>query len=197
MIRYEGRTVNAAPGNDVTLLLQEWGSGDSAALERLLPVVYRELQKLASGYLRGENPGHTLQPTALIHEAYLRLVSQKTPDFRSRAHFYGVAAQLMRQILVDSARTRKAAKRGSGEKVGLDKVVAAAPDRPHELVALDEALSKLAEVDPRKCKVIEMRYFGGLGNDEIAEALDVSIPTVVRDARFAEAWLRRYLDSGS
>jgi RNA polymerase sigma-70 factor, ECF subfamily len=187
--------MEARTGKDVTVLLNEWQGGDPGALERLLPLVYRELEKLASKYLRGERQGHTLQPTALINEAYLRLVSQKTPDFRSRSHFYGVAAQVMRQVLVDSARARKAAKRGAGEKVSLEDVVGAAPARPQEIVALDDAMTELAKVDERKCKVVEMRYFGGFSNEEIAEALGISVPTVVRDSRFAEAWLRNYLES--
>jgi len=178
---------------DVTALLIEWQQGDAAALERLLPVVYRELHRLAAGYLRGERPEHTLQPTALINEAYLRLVSQKVPEFRSRSHFYGVAAQMMRQVLVDSARRRKAQKRGTDERVSIEDVVASAPERPHEIIALDEALQELARIDDRKCKVIVMQYFGGLTNQEIAEILEVSVPTVVRDKRFAEAWLRQYL----
>jgi RNA polymerase sigma factor (TIGR02999 family) len=189
--------MSAAQARDVTALLMEWQHGDAVALERLMPVVYGELQRLAASYLRGERLGHTLQPTALIHEAYLRLVSQKTPHFRNRSHFYGVAAHLMRQILVDSARSRNAQKRGTGERVNLDDVVASSPERPHDIVALDEALSELAKVDDRKCRVIEMRYFGGLTNEEIAEAVGVSVPTVVRDTRFAEAWLRQHLGEAS
>ncbi len=173
--------MSATPPSDVTALLMEWQRGDHAAFERLLPVVYAELHNLASGYLRGERPGHTLQPTALIHEAYLRLVNQKIPSFRNRHHFYGVASQLMRQVLVDSARGHRAQKRGDGARLRLTAVKAGFADRPHAIVALDEALSELARIDERKCKVIEMQYFGGLTNEEIAEILGVSVPTIVRD----------------
>lgn len=179
------------------MLLADWQGGDSVALDKLLPIVYRELQRLAASYMRRERAGHTLQPTALIHEAYVRLVDQKTPNWRNRSHFFGVAAQVMRQVLVDSARTRNAAKRDGGEKVSLEDVVVSAPERPHEIVNLDEGLTELAKIGARKAKVLEMRYFGGLSNSDIAEALDISIPTVVRDSRFAEAWLRQYLDGRS
>lgn len=179
---------------DVTMLLVDWRNGDRRALDRLLPVVYQELQRIAAGYLRGERRDHTLQPTALIHEAYLRLVGQDTPSWQSRSHFYGVAAQVMRQVLVDSARSHKAAKRSGGEKLSLDELTLPAPERPHAVTALDEALTDLARIDQRKAKVLELRYFGGLENAEIAEALDISVPTVVRDSRFAEAWLRHYLE---
>ncbi len=184
------------PADDVTLLLADWRNGDARALERMLPIVYRELQRLAASYLRRERAAHTLQPTALVHEAYVRLVDQRTPAFRDRAHFFGVAAHVMRQVLVDSARKKRAAKRGGGHDVALDEIVVAAPERPQDVVALDDALVALAEVDPRKARVIEMRYFGGLGNAEIADVLEISVPTVVRDARFAEAWLRQHLGTG-
>jgi RNA polymerase sigma-70 factor, ECF subfamily len=188
--------MRAAPVTDVTALLMDWQAGEPSALERLLPIVYGELQRIAAAYLQAEHRSHTLQPTALIHEAYLRLVNQKVPNFRSRQHFYGVAAHLMRQVLVDWARNKNAQKRSAGERVSLEDVVASAPERPHKIILLDEALSELARIDDRKCKVIEMRYFGGLTNEEIAETLGVSIPTVVRDRRFAEAWLRQHLENG-
>jgi RNA polymerase sigma factor (TIGR02999 family) len=178
---------------DVTLLLSDWKNGDALALERLFPVVYGELQRLAAAYIRRERVNHTLQPTALIHEAYLRLVDQRLPDWRSRAHFFGVAARVMRQVLVDSARSHRADKRGGGVNISLDDVVVSASERPQAIVALDEGIAELEKIDPRKSKVIEMRHFGGLTNAEMAEALGVSVPTVVRDLRFAQAWLHEYL----
>ena len=188
--------MDGTSADNVTLLLADWRNGDAQALERMLPIVYRELQHLAAAYLRREREDHTLQPTALVHEAYVRLVDQDTPAFRNRSHFFGVAAHVMRQVLVDSARKHRAGKRSGGERVPFDDLQVATPDRAHDVVALDDALTALADFDPRKARVIEMRHFGGLSNAEIAEALDVSIPTVVRDARFAEAWLRQHLESG-
>jgi RNA polymerase sigma-70 factor (ECF subfamily) len=188
--------VDGTSADNVTLLLSDWRNGDAQALERLLPIVYRELQRLAAAYLRREREDHTLQPTALVHEAYVRLIDQDTPAFRNRSHFFGVAAHVMRQVLVDSARRHRAGKRDGGDRLPLDDLQVATPDRPHDVVALDDALTALGEVDPRKARVIEMRYFGGLSNAEIGEALEISIPTVVRDARFAEAWLRQHLEGG-
>jgi RNA polymerase sigma-70 factor, ECF subfamily len=181
--------------NQVTRLLNDWGRGDSAALDELLPLVYQELRKLAGGYLRGERPGHTLQPTALIHEAYLRLVSQDAPRFEGRAHFFGVAARLMRQILVDHARERTAAKRGGGAlKISLeDAPPVFTEEDAGSLLALDEALERLAAFDERKCRVVEMRSFAGMSVEETARALGVSEPTVKREMRLAAAWLRREL----
>ncbi len=187
--------MSTSVAGEVTVYLMEWQRGDQHALDRLLPVVYGELQRLAAAYLRGERKGHTLQPTALVHEAYLRLVNQKTPQLRSRSHFFGVAAHVMRQVLVDAARTRNAQKRNGGEQVPLEKLAVCTPDRPADILALDDALSDLARVSARKCQVIEMRYFGGLSNDEIAEALGVSVATVVRDRRFAEVWFQQRLSS--
>jgi RNA polymerase sigma-70 factor (ECF subfamily) len=189
--------VDGTPAENVTLLLADWRNGDAQALERMLPIVYRELQRLAAAYLRRERDGHTLQPTALVHEAYVRLIGQDTPAFRNRSHFFGVAAHVMRQVLVDSARRHRAGKRGGGDhdRLPLDDLQIATPEQPHDVVALDDALTALAAVDPRKARVIEMRYFGGLSNAEIGDALEVSIPTVVRDARFAEAWLRQHLEA--
>lgn len=161
-----------------------------------MPFVYQELRQLASGYLKKEKPEHTLQPTALIHEAYLRLVDQNTPHLESRAHFFGVAARLMRQILVDHARTRIASKRGGGQqKIALDDAQGLfVRDESAELLALDEALKKLAAFDERKCRVIEMRSFGGMSVEETARALGVSEPTVKRETRLAQSWLRRELE---
>ena len=178
--------------HDVTRLLAEWAAGNRQALDDLTPMVYRELRQLAASSLRRERQGHTLQPTALVHEAYLRLVEQKNPDWQNRSHFFGVAAHLMREILVDHARKRKAGKR-SGEKVSLEEAVSFQRERSHSLLALDSSLSSLEKLDPRKCKTIELRYFGGLSMDEIAQALDVSPVTVRRDLRMAEAWLHNQM----
>jgi RNA polymerase sigma-70 factor, ECF subfamily len=173
-------------------LLAAWTQGDQAALEQLTPLVYQELHQLAHSYLRRERADHTLQPTALIHEAYLRLIDQKIEQFENRAHFYGVAARLMRQILVEYARSHHAAKRGGGAlKLTLDAAVNSAQEHPAELIALDDALTALAQFDERKCHVIELRYFGGLSVEETALALGISVPTVVRDQRMAQAWLHR------
>ncbi|HKY28379.1 MAG TPA: sigma-70 family RNA polymerase sigma factor [Pyrinomonadaceae bacterium] len=183
--------------SQVTRLLLNWQSGDKAALDDLMPLVYHELRKLASGYLKAERRDHTLQPTALIHEAYVRLVDQEIPEWQNRAHFYGVAARLMRQILVDHARSRGAAKRGGEQvKLSLDDAPAVFT---HEdttgLLMLDEALKKLAALDERKARVVEMRAFGGMSVEDTAHALGVSEPTVKRDMRLAQAWLRREMDS--
>lgn len=180
----------------VTRLLFDWSKGDKAALDALMPVVYDELRRLAARQVRNERPGHTLQATALIHEAYVRLVDQDLPNFESRAHFYGVASRLMRQILVDHARARAAARRGGGAvKIPLDE----APDISSDsdagaLLALDRALAKLGASDERKCRVIEMRSFGGLSVEETARVLGVSEPTVKRETRLAQEWLRRELE---
>ena len=174
--------------HEVTRLLGEWAKGNEHAVEELTPLVYRELRKLAAGYLRREQPGHTLQPTALVHEAYLRLIDQSTPDWQSRSHFYGVAARLMRQILVDHARRKQAGKR-AGLKVPLEQALNFQPDRREDLLALDAGLTTLERIDSRKCKAVELLYFGGLSLDEIAQALNVSPRTVRRDLRMAEAWL--------
>lgn len=181
--------------NQVTQLLAGWNRGETGALERLMPVVYDELRRLAAKSLRSEKPGHTLQPTALIHEAYLRLVDQRLPEFESRAHFFGVASRLMRQILVDHARARVAAKRGAGGvKISLDDAPEpASEDNAAGLLALDEALSRLAEFDERKSRIIEMRSFGGMSVEDVAVALGVSEPTIKRETRLAQAWLKREL----
>ncbi|MDQ6701217.1 MAG: ECF-type sigma factor [Acidobacteriota bacterium] len=174
------------------MLLLDWSKGNKAALDELTPLVYQELRRLASGFFRNERPGHTLQPTALIHEAYVRLIDQDQPKWRSRTHFFGVAAHLMRQILVDHARGRGAAKRGGGAPPAtLDETIAMSVRRPANLVALDDALSALAVFDARKCRAIELRFFGGLTIDETAEAMGISVATVVREVRMAEAWLYR------
>jgi RNA polymerase sigma factor (TIGR02999 family) len=160
-----------------------------------MPAIYQELHKIAGSYLRRERAEHTLQPTALIHEAYLRLVGPNLPSFKSRTHFYGVAAHVMRQILVEHARARGAAKRGAGgQKVSLDDVTLFSAERTADLVALDDALTTLAGFDERKSKVIELRFFAGLSLDDTADALGVSVATISRELRLAQAWLHRELD---
>ncbi|MBM3784317.1 MAG: sigma-70 family RNA polymerase sigma factor [Acidobacteria bacterium] len=177
---------------EVTRLLGEWRDGNRAALDALLPLVYEELRKLAESYIGREREGHTLQPTALVHEAYVRLIGQEVPDFQNRAHFFGVAAHLMRQVLVDSARKFRAAKRGGGRKVSLDGIgIDIGDDKANSpFLSLNEALENLEKVDARKAKILEMKYFGGLTLDEIVEASGVSKATVSRDLRSAEAWVR-------
>lgn len=181
--------------HNVTQLLAQWANGDEQALNSLTPIVYNELRQLAAAYLRREQPNHSLQPTALVHEAYLRLVDQHKPNFQNRSHFFGVAARLMRQILVDHARRRHAAKR-THVSVPLDCVVSFEKERSGDLLALDRSLIELEKLDPRKCKAIELRYFVGLSMEEIAEALAVSEITVRRDLRLAEAWLQHEIQHG-
>jgi RNA polymerase sigma-70 factor (ECF subfamily) len=179
----------------VSDLLIAWGRGEPAALEQLTPRVYGELHKLARAYLRRGNPSHSLQPTALINEAFLRLLDQSQPvDWQNRAHFFGIAAQLMRGILVDHARARYAAKRGGvATVVTLDDCMGVSSGRPPNVLEVDQALDRLAAVDERKARVIELRYFGGLDREEVAAALGLTVSTVKRDLRFGEAWLRRFL----
>jgi RNA polymerase sigma-70 factor (ECF subfamily) len=179
---------------EITQLLLAWSDGDQAALDKLTPLVYAELRRLARGYMFGERPGHTLQTTALINEAYLRLIDWKNVRWQGRAHFFGVAAQVMRRILVDFARARHYAKRGgAAQQVSLDEAVTIHEDRSAEIIALDEALKSLAEIDPRKSQVVELRFFGGLNAKETAEALKVSQRTVEREWNSARAWLYREL----
>src|SRR5581483_1291860 len=179
----------------VTVLLQRFANGDKVALDTLIPLVYTELQRLARGYLRNERSGHTLQPTALVHEAYARLLRQDQPDYQNRAHFLGVAAQVMRQILIDHARTKNAEKRGGGRpNFSMEEATEIAMDRPSELIAIDDALNELARTDSLKAKLIEMRFFGGLTAEESAEALQMSVNEVRRHLRVAQAWLKRELD---
>ena len=163
-------------------------------MNRLMPLVYSELRKLADGYLRNERPGNTLQPTALVHEAYLRLIRQDQPDFRSRSHFLAIASHIMRQILIDHARLRNAGKRGGGTpKYSLDEAMSAAVERPSIMLAVDDALTELEKHDPMKAKLIEMRFFGGLTAEESAEALDLPVHKVRGALRVAQAWLQREL----
>ena len=184
--------------SDVTLLLQKIEQGDASAADQLLPLVYQELRKLAASKMSRESAAQTLQPTALVHEAYVRLIGQDIPDFQNRAHFFGVAAHLMRQVLVDSARKFRAGKRGGGNKVSLDGmgIDIGDPNVNSPFLALDEALQQLEKLDPRKGKILEMKYFGGLTLDEIVEATGVSKATVSRDLRSAEAWIRVQLTAG-
>jgi RNA polymerase sigma factor (TIGR02999 family) len=176
----------------VTQLLADWKNGNKQALDQLVPLVYQELRRLADHYLRDERSAATLQPTVLVHEAYMRLVAQSLPDWQSRTHFFGVAAHLMRQILVDQARRRHSAKRGSDAvKVSIEEAVSFSPERGRDIEQLDDALTALAAFDERKAKVIELRFFGGLDLQETAEALGISTATVGREQRVAEAWLHR------
>ena len=183
------------------MLLRAWRAGEAAALDDLMPLVYEELYRLAGRQLRGERPGHTLRPTDLVSEAYLRLTSGATPEWIDRAHFFGVAARSMRQILTDHARRRGASKRGAGKRPITFEEDLVAVGRADELVALDEALTALAELDERKARTVELHYFGGLTQEEIAAVLDVHVNTVARDLRLATAWLRGHLhesgDGGS
>jgi RNA polymerase sigma factor (TIGR02999 family) len=187
--------VGQPESRDVTRLLESWSGGDKAALGELLPIVYRELRGLAASYIRRERPDHTLQPTALVHEAYLRLVDQSQVRSPTRAHFFAVAANLMRQILVNHAERHKAAKRGGGNKVSLEDGAAAVAPRGVDVIALDQALNKLTLLDPRQGRIVELRFFGGLTEDEIAKVLGVSPITVKRDWRIARALLHRELSA--
>lgn len=183
-------------GADVTQLLADWAGGDRGALDALMPVVYGELRKIADGYLRRERGSHTLQPTALVHEAWLRLIKTDDPSFAHRNQFFALAAQMMRRILVDHARVVNADKRGGGAVKTLLDAVPGVPDQTVELIALDEALEQLARVSPRQARVIELRYFGGLGVEEMAGILGVSPATVSRDQKTAEAWLGMAMQTG-
>jgi RNA polymerase sigma-70 factor, ECF subfamily len=184
--------------NEVTRLLLDWRGGDRAALDQLVAVVHDELRRLARHYMRGERDGHTLQTSALINEAYLRLVDHTNIDWKNRAHFFGVAAQAMRRVLVDHARSRGYQKRGAGaQAVELEEAAMLAGDRASELVALDDALRELERFDPRKAQVVELRYFGGLTGEETAEVLGISPPTVQREWQSAKLWLLRTLSNSS
>jgi RNA polymerase sigma factor (TIGR02999 family) len=186
--------MQAHPPNQVTKLLLDWSKGDQRALNDLMPLVYQELKKLAGSYLRAERPDHTLQPTALIHEVYLRLIGQNMPEWESRAHFFGVAARLMRQILVDHARSRAAQRRGGSQsRILLEDAPVFSQEQASDLLDFDEALRKLAELDERKARIIEMRSFAGMSVVETARALGISEPTVKREMRLAKAWLLREL----
>jgi RNA polymerase sigma factor (TIGR02999 family) len=183
---------------EVTELLLAWSAGDKQALDQLFPVVYRELHRMARRYMTTENPGHTLQASALVNEAYLKLVDVRQMQWQNRAHFFGVAAELMRRILVDFARRRHYLKRGGGARaVTLNEDLDISAAQTTNLVALDDALNALAEVDPRRVRVVELRFFAGLSVEETAEVLKVSPDTVVRDWRLAKVWLHRELKKGA
>ena len=184
----------AGAPSKLTLELKAWGRGDVEARERIIPVVYEELRRLARRYMRDEGPGRTLQTTALVNEAYLRLIDIENVNWQDRTHFFAVSARIMRRILVDSARARKAGKRGGGAPhISLEQAPEVSTQRAEELIALDEALDKLSEVDARKAQVVELRFFSGLSVEETAAALDVSSRSVVRDWNLAKAWLMREL----
>jgi RNA polymerase sigma-70 factor (ECF subfamily) len=183
---------------EVTHLLLDWSRGDQAALDKLMPLVYGELRRMANRYMRRERSGHTLQATALINEAYLRLVDQQNVQWQNRAHFFAISAQLMRRILVDHARSHTRAKRGGGVlRVSLNEALVPSQERAAELVALDEALKRLATIDLRKSQVVELRFFGGLSVEETAEVLKVTPMTVTRDWKTAKAWLHREISNES
>ena len=183
--------------NEVTQLLLAWSQGDRSALDRLIPLVYAELRRLAHHYMGLERPGHTLQTTALVNEAYLRLIDSSQVQWQNRAHFFAVSAQLMRRILVDFARAHRNLKRGGeAQRVSLDEALLAPQETDADLVALDEALTALAAIDPRQARAVELRFFGGLSVEETAEVLQVSPETVHREWRVAKAWLLRELQSG-
>jgi RNA polymerase sigma factor (TIGR02999 family) len=180
----------------VTELLQQWSQGDDAALAELTPLVYEELRRLAHHYMEGERPDHTLQTTALVNEAYLRLADQTSPNWQSRAHFFAVAARAMRRILVSYARSNRAQKRGGGAgTIELDEAAILSPEQSNEIVDVHEALERLGRLDERKARVVELKYFGGLNHDEIAEVMKISTITVRRDWVFAKAWLHNELHS--
>jgi RNA polymerase sigma-70 factor, ECF subfamily len=178
------------PSTEVTQWLVAWGNGDETALSKLIPVVYQELHQMAARYMRREKPGHTLQTSGLVHEAYLKLVNQKNVQWQNRAHFFGVAAQLMRRILVDHARKHARLKRGgAAQKLSLDETAIVSGDRATQFIALDDALTCLAEIDPNKSRIVELKFFGGLDFEEVAEVQNVSSRTIRREWRKARAWL--------
>lgn len=183
------------PGRTVTHLLQEWRGGNQAALDEVIPLVYRELHNLAASYMRRERAGHTFRPTDLVAEAYVRLAEGTNPHWNDRVHFFGIAARTMRQILVDHARKRNADKRGAGERAVTfeEDQVAARAERPDDMIALDDAMTELAKIDERKARTIELHYFAGMTQEEIAAMLEVHVNTVARDLKLAEAWIARHL----
>jgi RNA polymerase sigma factor (TIGR02999 family) len=181
---------------EITVLLAQFAKGDEGAISKLLPLVYDELHRLAASYMRRERPDHTLQPTALVNEAYLKLLEQHDANWQNRAHFFGVAAQLMRRILIDHARGHLRAKRGAGQKVALDEALAFSEEQSGELVALHEALERLEKLDARQGRIVELRFFGGLTLEETASVLDISPKTVERDWQVAKAWLNMELKEG-
>jgi RNA polymerase sigma factor (TIGR02999 family) len=190
----EFKTMSQPPSSQITQLLLAWGNGEKRALEELMPLVYDELRRLAKFYMRGQSPGHTLQTTALVNEAYLRLVDSSRVNWQNRTHFYAMAAQLMRRVLVDFARSKNSLKRGGEQiQITLDERIETPFEKETDLVALDEALENLAELNLRQSQIVELRYFGGLSEEEIAETLKISVRTVRRDWSLARAWLYREL----
>jgi len=187
----------APPRGEVSGLLRAWGDGDRGALDKLTPIVYDELHRLARRYMRGERPGHSLQTSALVNEAYMRLVDYKGMQWQNRAHFFAVSAQLMRRILVEHARRHNLKRGGGVQHVSLEETAIVGGEQSADLVALDEAMDALARLDPRKVQVVEMRFFGGLSVEETAEVLKVSSVTVMRDWSTAKAWLYRELTGGT
>jgi RNA polymerase sigma factor (TIGR02999 family) len=182
---------------DITALLVDWNNGDKSAMERLLPLVEKELHRLAHAYMRREDPDHMLQTTALINETYLRLVDQRKVQWQNRAHFFGIAAQIMRRILLNYARDQNRQKRGGKAiHVSLSEALIMTAEKDREIIALNDALNRLEEVDERKAKVVELRFFGGLTVEEVAEVLNISTVTVLRDWAFAKAWLSREMQNG-
>jgi RNA polymerase sigma factor (TIGR02999 family) len=189
--------MNPLSSSEITQILISWKQGNESALEQLVPLVQKELRRIAKHYMAGEKDGHLLQPTALVNEAYVRLIDWKNVEWKNRAHFFGMAAQIMRRVLVDFARAKGTQKRGGENlQVTLSAAEDVTPPRNADLVALDDALKRLAELNDRQAKVVEMRFFGGLNAKETAEALDISIATVRRDWSMAEAWLYRELKNG-
>jgi len=198
VLQRNGDRMPIEPRSEVTLLLRRLTAGDKSALDQLMPVIYTELHQLASSYMRRERPGHTLQTTALVHEAYLQLVGQKNAQWQNRTQFFAVAAQLMRRILVDHARTHHAAKRGGNlPRLSLDEAIVMAKERGGDLLAVDELLQRLAVIDPHQARIVELRFFGGLSVEETAQALSISDRTVKRDWAMAKAWFQRELQRAS
>jgi RNA polymerase sigma-70 factor, ECF subfamily len=196
-VKPEDQSSKVSPSGEVSTLLRAWTRGDRSALDRLTPIVYEELRRLARYYLRGERTGHSLQTTALVNEAYLRLVDYKRMQWHDRAHFFAVSAQVMRRILVEHARRHNLKRGGAVQHVSMDQAAVVGGGRAADLVALDEAMQTLARLDPRKAQVVELRFYGGLSVEEIAEVLKVSSVTVMRDWSTAKAWLYREMTSGT
>jgi RNA polymerase sigma-70 factor (ECF subfamily) len=193
LLSFERKTATAG-SQQITHLLLAWGEGDQTALEKLMPLVYEELRRVAARHMRRQGPGHTLQTTALVNEAYVRLIDSSQVRWQNRAHFFAVSAQMMRRILIDFARSRRYLKRGGGaQQVSLDETLAVAPERGSDLLELDEALTRLAALSERQAQIVELRYFGGLSEEEAAEALKISVRTVQRDWNLARLWLYREL----
>jgi RNA polymerase sigma-70 factor (ECF subfamily) len=198
LIAYEEQVVDTPSISQqrVTELLDQWSHGDNAALDEVAPLIYEELRRLAHHHMGGQRPNHTLQTTALVNEAYLRLADQTNPNWQNRSHFFAVAARAMRQILISYARSQRSQKRGAGAlKIELDEAALVSPEQTREIVDLHEALERLATLDPRKAQVVELKYFGGLNYDEMAEVLKISRVTVRRDWDFAKVWLYTELHS--